>query len=155
MRPTDTPAARTTVSSLSRARPPSPMIAADQRADRQQLVGLLRQLQERDEERAGNVVAALPDVVLLADEGHERHQREQHGHDHQRVQEDRPGQVAVEDRHVAYRLRRIHRVTGLCRWISTSPAREEQRVHPPRAGLSAAASPSRSRPVRQTAGSHR
>ena len=53
--------------------------APDQGAYRQELVGLLGKLQQRDKECARDVVTALTDIVLLADEGHERHQREQHG----------------------------------------------------------------------------
>jgi hypothetical protein len=77
MRQTETPAARTDGQLAVPREAAESHDRADERADRQQLVDLLRHLQERDEKGARDVVAALADVVLLADEGDERHERDQ------------------------------------------------------------------------------
>ncbi len=71
----------------------------DHGADRQQFEGLLRHIQQGEQKRVSRAVAADADIALLADEGHQRAQGEQHAHDHQRVQQHGAVQVSIENVH--------------------------------------------------------
>jgi len=78
---------------------------AHQRADhgrqRQQLVRLRRQVQQREPHGARERVVANTDVVLLVDENVQAPQYEQGRHHDQDGAEDRPDEIAVQDTHAA------------------------------------------------------
>jgi len=81
---------------------------AEERGDRQQLVRLLRKVEQRIPQRAESGVVADADILLLIDEHEQRAEDQEHRHDHQHRAEYGADDVAIEHAHtprVPYRRR--------------------------------------------------
>jgi hypothetical protein len=78
---------------------------ADQRRDREDLVGVARHAQQHEPERIGEAIAFLLQTPQLIGQQKEGQQRQQHRERHQGAGDDGAGEVAIEPIHRAARRR--------------------------------------------------